>query len=202
MISIMVTGIFLGLSSGLSPGPLMTLVIGKSLQHGPREGIKMALAPVITDCAIIILSLLLFHSLAHLKPLLLLLSFCGALLLLYLARENWCNPLPDTATLSEKQHSLLEGALVNVLSPHPWLFWFTIGAPVLYTAWKQQPAQAFLFLSSFYLFLIGSKVVTALSFGIYGRFLQDKYRIIIMRVLSCVLVFFAVLLLWKGWTQL
>lgn len=202
MISLLVTGIFLGLSAGLAPGPLMTLVMGKSLQFGSREGIKMALAPAITDCGIIALSLYLVHSLAQFKPVLVFLSCCGALLLFYLAWGNWRHPLPDTDTLPEKQHSILEGALVNVLSPHPWLFWFTVGAPLLHKAWVEQPARALVFLTAFYSFLMGSKIVIALSMGIYGRFLRDQQRIIIMRILSCFLAFFACLLLWKGLTQL
>lgn len=179
----------------------MTLVIAKSLQHGSREGIKMALAPLITDCAIVGISLFLIHSVSRFSALLALLSFSGAFLLFYLAWENWRHPLPDTDHGSESPHSILQGALVNMLSPHPWLFWFTVGAPLLHDAWKQHVLYALLFLSAFYLFLVGAKVVTALSLGLYGRLLQDRHRVLIMRFLASVLFGFAFLLLWKGWQQ-
>jgi threonine/homoserine/homoserine lactone efflux protein len=46
-------GITLGLSAGFSPGPLSTLVISHSLRYGTREGVKVAMAPFITDVPIV-----------------------------------------------------------------------------------------------------------------------------------------------------
>ena len=43
------TGAVLGLAGGLTPGPLTALVMTQTLQHGVREGIKVALVPVFTD---------------------------------------------------------------------------------------------------------------------------------------------------------
>lgn len=42
-------GIALGLSAGLSPGPLQAIVISETLLKGKKEGIKVALAPLLTD---------------------------------------------------------------------------------------------------------------------------------------------------------
>jgi threonine/homoserine/homoserine lactone efflux protein len=50
---IFATGIVLGLSAGLSPGPLMTLVVAESLKGGASAGIRIALAPLVTDAPII-----------------------------------------------------------------------------------------------------------------------------------------------------
>jgi hypothetical protein len=46
-------GIIFGLSAGLAPGPLLMLVISDTLRHGIKAGVKVALAPVITDLPII-----------------------------------------------------------------------------------------------------------------------------------------------------
>lgn len=54
----------MGLSSVLAPGSLLTLVISETLQHDTRAGIKVALAPVITDLPIIVLTLLILSKLA------------------------------------------------------------------------------------------------------------------------------------------
>ena len=51
-------GAALGLSAGLSPGPLFTLVLAQSLSHGAREGVKVALAPLFTDLPILALAIL------------------------------------------------------------------------------------------------------------------------------------------------
>lgn len=56
MIDFLTIGAALGLSAGLAPGPLLTLVISETLQHGVKSGVKVALAPVITDLPITLLT--------------------------------------------------------------------------------------------------------------------------------------------------
>ena len=55
-----ITGIILGLSSGITPGPLLALVLSESLQHGAKAGMKVALAPV--SCRIPIVALTLYAT--------------------------------------------------------------------------------------------------------------------------------------------
>jgi len=64
--SFFVTGTALGMGSGLTPGPLSTLAITQTLQHGPREGAKICLAPVITDLPIVAAVTWLLSSVTHL----------------------------------------------------------------------------------------------------------------------------------------
>ncbi|NCD26558.1 MAG: hypothetical protein EOL86_13335, partial [Deltaproteobacteria bacterium] len=49
------SGLVLGLSAGLSPGPLLTLMLSETLRHGVRAGLLVAVAPLISDLPIIIL---------------------------------------------------------------------------------------------------------------------------------------------------
>jgi threonine/homoserine/homoserine lactone efflux protein len=51
--------------------------------------------------------------------------------------------------------------LVNLLSPHPWLFWLSVGGPLLVTAWRHGAIYGGAFLLGFYGLLAGSKVVLA-----------------------------------------
>ena len=44
-----VMGAIFGFAAGISPGPLLTLVITETIKHNKTEGIKVALAPLITD---------------------------------------------------------------------------------------------------------------------------------------------------------
>ena len=53
MLQILAMGTFLGLAAGFAPGPLLTLVISETLQHDIKSGVKVALAPIITDLPII-----------------------------------------------------------------------------------------------------------------------------------------------------
>ena len=63
MIHYLTIGTVLGLSAGFAPGPLLTLVISETLQHDIKSGIKIALAPIITDLPIIILTLFILSKL-------------------------------------------------------------------------------------------------------------------------------------------
>lgn len=56
-------GLSMGLSAGISPGPLLALVITASLRSGLKGGLLVALAPLITDAPIIILSVVLANRL-------------------------------------------------------------------------------------------------------------------------------------------
>jgi threonine/homoserine/homoserine lactone efflux protein len=58
-------GIVLGLAAGFSPGPLTVLVISETLRHGLRAGVKVSLAPVLTDLPIIALAVLLLARLVE-----------------------------------------------------------------------------------------------------------------------------------------
>lgn len=62
MMFFITAGAALGLSAGFSPGPLLTLVLTETLHHGVKAGIRVALAPMITDAPIIVLTLLFCQS--------------------------------------------------------------------------------------------------------------------------------------------
>ena len=46
-------GILLGVSAGVSPGPLFALVIAETLHHGTKAGLRVALVPLVTDMPIV-----------------------------------------------------------------------------------------------------------------------------------------------------
>lgn len=77
MLSSIASGAILGLSAGLAPGPLLALVITQTLKHSVKEGMRVALAPLVTDAPIIILSLLLLSELKESNRLLGLISLIG-----------------------------------------------------------------------------------------------------------------------------
>ena len=62
MIAALASGAFLGLSCGLAPGPLLALLLAQTLRHGPREGCKIALTPLVTDAPIIVVALVVAAS--------------------------------------------------------------------------------------------------------------------------------------------
>jgi len=198
MITSFVAGIVLGLSAGFSPGPFMTLVISQSLEHGSREGVKVAFAPLITDAPIILLCLFVLTRLAHSDLFLGGIALGGGLFLCHLAFESFRASGIDPEAQGAAPNSLRKGILVNFLNPNPYLFWFTVGAPILVQGWSGSPFKALAFLGGFYGCLIGAKTLVALSLGASRRFLTGKPYLCLMRFLGLLQLVFALLLFWNA----
>ncbi len=93
-------GVVLGLSAGFSPGPLQMILIAQTLRYGTAEGLKVAVAPLLTDLPIIGLVLLLMLSLPQIDAVLGLIAYAGAALLLFLGIGCWrAGPFEYAATL-------------------------------------------------------------------------------------------------------
>jgi threonine/homoserine/homoserine lactone efflux protein len=198
MITALASGAFLGLSCGLAPGPLLALLLAQTLRHGPREGCKIALTPLVTDAPIIIVALVLAAKLAELRPLLGIVSLAGGAFVLYLAWDSFRPVRVDPEAPAEPPRSWFKGIVTNLLSPHPWLFWLTVGAAILAKAIAQSWLVAVAFLFGFYLLLVGSKVLVALMAGRSRDLLAGRPCRVVMRVLAVLLGFFAVLLFREG----
>jgi threonine/homoserine/homoserine lactone efflux protein len=192
------SGIVLGLSAGFSPGPLSTLVISQSLQHGTREGLKVALAPLVTDAPIILVCVFILMSLHNFDSVLGTVAILGALFLLYLAYLNFNTTTIDLDTQPVAPRSLGKGTLVNFLSPSPYVFWLTIGAPNVVEAWSQNPALAVGFLGGFYACLIGGKMSLAVVASHSRRLLTGRAYGYVMRFLGVLLLGLALLMFRDG----
>ncbi|MBW2365216.1 MAG: LysE family transporter [Deltaproteobacteria bacterium] len=194
MIYFLSAGILLGLSAGFAPGPLLALVISETLHHGPRSGLKVALAPIITDFPIIVLTVFILAKLSDFNILLGLISFLGGAVVFYLGVESLRTVAVSVDTKTTHSKSLRKGILVNAASPHPYLFWLSIGAPTMIKAAQQHIFIAVLFVSCFYIFLVGSKILLAIVVGKTRIFLSSSAYIYIMKCLGILLLVFAVFL--------
>lgn len=191
-------GILLGLSAGIAPGPLLMLVISETLRHGTRAGITVALAPIITDLPIIAASLLVLTNLAGYSPVLGVVSLFGSLFLCYTGYQTLRVPPVDLTLPTGDAWSLGKGVVTNLLSPHPYLFWITVGTPLVYRTLEQGPASLAAFLGGFYLCLVGSKVMLAVGVGRSRMLLRGRPYLFTMRLLGLLLLLFALLLLNDG----
>lgn len=190
-------GLLLGLSSGLAPGPLLTLVAGETLRHGLRAGIGVALAPLLTDAPIVLATFMLLRPLSDRALPLALLHLAGGLYLAWLALESLrfrgVEPLTTIAA-----GSLWRGVIANILNPSPYLFWLAIGAPTLLAAWRQGWPAVAAFIGAFYALLVGTKVLLALLLARVRGTLRSRSYIGLMRALGLLLLVYALLLLGEG----
>ncbi|MBT2385102.1 LysE family transporter [Streptomyces sp. ISL-11] len=161
-------GVALGFSAGISPGPLLALVLSGTLRGGLGVGLRVAAVPLLTDLPVIVLCVTVLSVLP--ERAIAAGGVVGGLFLAWLAvttlREARTAEIPaagqTAGARAEGRRTLWQGALVNLLSPHPWMFWLTTGGPLLVAAWRHGPPGAGGFLLGFYALLVGSKAALAL----------------------------------------
>ena len=202
MLAYLGLGLSMGLSAGISPGPLLALVISASVRSGLAGGLRVALAPFITDLPIIVLAVLLAGSLP--PEALRWVGTVGGLVVIWMGIETVRSArgaaLPEgTGDRGDSRRELWRGAAVNALNPHPYLFWATVGGPALVSGYRASPWYVLAFLGPFYVVLVGSKMVVAWVVSKQaGGLSQTWYR----RVLGgCggLMLLMGGLLIWQMW---
>ena len=188
----------MGLTAGFSPGPLLVLVISETLRHNVKEGIKVAIAPIITDLPILVVSLLILKKLSNFEVVLGCVSIIGGIFVLYLGYESFRTKGIDLNIEKQSSNALKKGIITNALNPHPYIFYMTVGAPIMLKALNKNAFWAVAFLASFLLFLVGSKVILAIITGKSRTFLKNKAYIFIVRTLGALLFLFSFILFRDG----
>lgn len=199
MIEALLAGVLLGFSAGIAPGPLLALVIAETLRHDVWAGIKVALAPLITDLPIVVGALLLVSRLGDFDTALGIVSLLGGCFVAYLGVESIRTRGLELDEQPAKPRSLSRGVITNFLSPHPYLFWLTVGAPTTLKAHGDGGGVwAAAFIAGFYLLLIGSKLTLAVVSARSRTVLTGRVYLTTMRVLGVLLCGFALLLFRDG----
>jgi threonine/homoserine/homoserine lactone efflux protein len=197
-ISLLISGCVLGLTAGLSPGPLQALVISQTLKHGLKEGIMVSLTPLMTDLPIIIITSLALSQLADIDPIMGLLSFMGALFLAYLAYGNLKITGTEAIHNEETPDSIKKGIITNFLNPYPYMFWLFVGAPLILKAYQSNLVSACAFLLSIYVCLIGTFMSIAGLTEKSRTLLKGKIYIYTIRFLGILLLVFSLRFAWDG----
>jgi threonine/homoserine/homoserine lactone efflux protein len=133
----------------------------------------VALAPLLSDGPIIVLALFALSRLD--ADLLRLVRIAGGLFLLYLAwgacrsigkagGDGGEDPRPARGWAA-----VLKGAALNALNPAPYLFWGTVGGPILLGAFRTHGTFGAAFLIGFYGTLLGGCAAIIRLFGAAGR---------------------------------
>lgn len=189
----------LGLSAGIAPGPLMALILTQTLRQGKTAGLTIACAPLFTDLPIILVTFFVFKNMTQFGWVLALLAFLGAGVMLHLSWEAFrFVDLPQEIMASSSEAVLKKGLLANWLSPHPYLFWATIGTPYAFQAFAQHWYVGILFFLIFYGLLVGSKIIMVLLIVHFRNRMKQKVYPLLMKIFSLVFLFFAFSLCREG----
>lgn len=195
---ILTVGFFLGASAGFTPGPMLVLIISETLRHGLRAGAKVAFIPLITDIPLLLLSGFFFSKLSNFDFLIGSTSLAGSMFLLYLGIKSFRISSTEAQNFSTQKLLLKELIVANFFNPNPYLFWLTVGAPLMVSSFNQNLISGTSFLFSFYFGLVGSKFLLAIITRKSSSFLQGSWYRLIMQLLSLILIGFSFFLLKDG----
>lgn len=197
LITLYITAMIFGLSNGLSPGPALTLVISHTIQHNLKEGIKVASGPIVFGLVVVPITIFVSVKLNHYKNVIGWISIIGAIYIAYLGIKTIFSQKIKLNSVNVKPKSFWVGALANFSSPYAYLFWFTVGAPLIIRTEGSNIIAAICFVGIYYIFLIGSKIGVALIVEKFRFFIDKGYKYV-MQILGIILLLFAYLTLKDG----
>lgn len=166
----------LGFSAAATPGPFQTYLLAQTARNGFWRTLPAALAPLLSDGPIIALALLVVAQLPLWGEGLI--QLAGGGFILTLAWQTWrsfqaaraADP-QETPAVVEDVHiqSIRQATLINLLNPNPYIFWFTVGAPFVTTAWRESASYAVGFILGMYGMLVGGFALLIALFAAMGR---------------------------------
>lgn len=193
-----ISGLTLGATAGLMPGPLLALVISETVRHGKREGFTIAAVPLITDLPILAGAFIVVAGMSNLRFFSGIISLAGAAYVCYLGIESLTLKEGVVDPETDKPRSLRRGMVTNLLNPHPYLFWFTVGAPTVIRGYGVSILAAAGFVAGFYAGIVGSKMAVALAVDRARGFMSGHRYLLALKLLGALLIVFAVILCIEG----
>jgi len=195
----LIQGIGYGFAAAAQPGPFQAYLISQTLSNGWRRTLPAALAPLISDGPIIVLTLVvLSHVPVWFQRFL---YIAGGLFILYLAYSAfvaWRNfDEAGVVTHSASRQSAIRAAMMNALSPGPYLYWSLVTGPILLAGWRKAPVNGIGFLVSFYATIVLSLIAIIVVFGTARRF-GPKVNRVFVGVSAIALAGFGLYQLWLG----
>lgn len=199
MLTFLLQGLLLGATAAAQPGPLQAFLLSQTIKNGARRTLPATFAPLISDGPILIIVLLVLTQTPgwFLNGL----RIVGGLFLLYLAWGAYrtyrtaAGELPPAPESSSQ--GVIKAALMNLLSPNPWIFWTTIAGPILIAGWRESPANGLGFLLGFYVALCGGFMAFVALFALTRR-LDPRIGRALSLISAVALALFGLYQLWQG----
>ncbi len=201
-ISYITSGVLFGVVAGFMPSPLTTLVIMETLRHNKRQGAIVAVAPIITDVPIILVSLFVLAGLSEFNAALGAISLIGALFLSRLAFNTFTAKGVELDLQDIRPDSLKKGIITNFLNPNPYLFWATVGGPIILKAYGVSWFAVAGFFGAFFFFLVVIKMLLAVIVEHCKAFMTSRTYVYILRGMGIMLLAFAALFFRDGFRLL
>lgn len=190
-------GLAIGAAAGISPGPLLVLVITATLRSGWRAGAAAALSPLATDLVVVTLTLAVLDRIP--TAALAWIGVVGGFYVGYLGISTVRGARQASLTMAQPAvgTTFAQACAVNITSPHPWLTWATALGPLTVATYHRGAGGAVGLVLGFYTALVGAKMlVAALVAGTRHRLSDRGYRMS-LRIAGVVLLVLGVALVWE-----
>ncbi len=158
LISLITSGISLGLSAGMLPGPLQTILIQNTLAHGWRYSMIGIFSPLVADIPVILLVMVVLSQFP--PEMARLLQIGGGIFLLYMAWGGWKSwrggesiggdPANNPIERQSRRKYFARVVTINLLSPGPYIFWGTVNGPLLRQGLEDSVLSGLAFMLAFY----------------------------------------------------
>jgi threonine/homoserine/homoserine lactone efflux protein len=195
----LIIGMTYAFAAAIQHGPLQSYLISQTLSNGWRRTLPAAFAPLISDGPIIVIFVIVLSRV----PIILInvLQCTGGFFLLHLAVNAWKSwKTYNTETSMYGQSSrknIIQAALVNFLSPGPYLGWSLVLGPNLLKGWSATPLNGISLLVGFYVSFVINQIGIILLFS-YARKFGPRVTRILIGWSVVVLAGFGVYQLWSG----
>ena len=198
MLPYILQGLTLGFAAGAQPGPFQTYLITQSLANGWRKTIIAAFAPLISDGPIILITLLVLKQMP--ESLQRGLYIAGGVFILYLAWvsfKQWLSFDENAEEEPQSQQGLWKAALMNLISPGPYIFWSLVSGPIFLKGLSEAPKNGIGFMVAFYGTMILLNAAIIVIFGLASQ-IGGRVRRGLLFFASLALSAFGIYQLWLG----
>ncbi len=184
------TGLTFGIAAGISPGPLLALLISETIKGHKKNGFLVSISPIFTDIPILIISLFILDSIEKYKTVLKLIYILGSFILFYFGFKNLM--MQEYKVETDLTGSLKKAVILNILNPYTYLFWFFIGAPYIKNV---SFSEGIVFTISFFVGITGSMIIITIFTERLKRFIESRYYIYLLKTIGFLFIIFSILLI-------
>jgi threonine/homoserine/homoserine lactone efflux protein len=203
MLSYLIQGVTYGFAAAVTPGPLSMYLINRAVSDGWRRSMPIAFSPLVSDGPIAILILTILSQVP--AAMVLYLRILGGGFILYLALAAWKSRRNfdsiGSVNAASGSMTIFKAAMVNWLNPNPYIGWSLMMGPILLSGWRESPGHGVIFLSGFYITLIGIMAGLIVVFAAAKAF-GTKVRKALIEISSIALACLGFYQLWRGIAEL
>jgi|GEM_PF-2738618 len=173
----------------------MVIIIARALQDGWKTGITISLGALAIDIIRVLSAVFILGILPRTNAVFRIIDVAGALFLLYMAYTAFTYK-PSLVLPSAERRGVLLGMVGNLLNPSAYLFWLTVGGPIMLAARNSGSSLGEVgFASGFLLAVTAVNIFVALLAGKIRSYMDSVYYKYVLGALGLVLVVFACLFL-------